>query len=85
MLHTAYIKRVMAVTRGKIHGPGGEAEMLGINADTLCTRMKKPGIPFGRYWKVKTGKQQDGGPVIIGIGPMRKKLHGKSARIRPCG
>ena len=33
-------------TGGKIHGPGGAAELLGINASTLRNRMKKPGIVY---------------------------------------
>jgi transcriptional regulator with GAF, ATPase, and Fis domain len=43
-----HIQRVLAMTSGKIHGPGGAGELLGINPNTLRTRMKKLGIPFGR-------------------------------------
>ena len=43
-----HIRRVLGTTRGKIHGPGGAAEVLGINPNTLRSRMKKLGIPFSR-------------------------------------
>jgi hydrogenase-4 transcriptional activator len=39
---------VLKVTQGKIHGPGGAAELMGINANTLRTRMEKLGIDFRR-------------------------------------
>jgi len=42
----AHIRRVLGMTGGKIHGPGGAGELLGINPNTLRYRMKKLGIPF---------------------------------------
>ena len=42
-----HILSVLRTARGKIHGPGGAAELLGINPNTLRSRMKKLGIPFG--------------------------------------
>jgi transcriptional regulator with GAF, ATPase, and Fis domain len=41
-----HIQRVLQMTGGKIHGPGGAGEVLGINPNTLRYRMKKLGIPF---------------------------------------
>ncbi len=41
-----HIQAALSKTKGKIHGPGGAAEMLGINANTLRNRMKKLGIHF---------------------------------------
>jgi len=41
-----HITRVLKLTRGKIHGPGGAGEVLGVNPDTLRYRMRKLGIPF---------------------------------------
>ncbi len=41
-----HIQRVLKLTGGKIHGPGGAGEVLGMNPDTLRYRMKKLGIPF---------------------------------------
>jgi transcriptional regulator with GAF, ATPase, and Fis domain len=38
------IRRALAEADGKIHGRGGAAEMLGINASTLRSRMEKHGI-----------------------------------------
>jgi hypothetical protein len=36
------------MTKGKINGPGGAAEILDVNYGTLRHRMKKLGIPYGR-------------------------------------
>ena len=41
-----HIRHVLKLTGGKIHGPGGAGEILGVNPDTLRYRMKKLGIPF---------------------------------------
>jgi len=41
-----HIRRVLGMTGGKIHGPGGAGELLGINPNTLRHRMRKLGIPF---------------------------------------
>lgn len=45
-----HISRALQVTKGKISGPGGAAELLRINPNTLCARMKKLNI----YYKRKT-------------------------------
>ncbi len=42
------ISKVIKMTKGKIHGPGGAAELLGINPNTLRGRMSKLGIIYGR-------------------------------------
>jgi transcriptional regulator with GAF, ATPase, and Fis domain len=47
----SHIKQVLSKTNGKIHGPGGAAELLGINASTLRNRMNKLGIVYGRKAK----------------------------------
>ena len=39
-----HIGRVLSFTKGKIHGPEGAAEFLGINPSTLRSRMEKLGI-----------------------------------------
>jgi DNA-binding NtrC family response regulator len=41
-----HITRVLDITSGKIHGPGGAGELLGINPNTLRYRMQKLGIPY---------------------------------------
>ena len=41
-----HIQRVLGLTGGKIHGPGGAGELLGVNPDTLRYRMRKLDIPF---------------------------------------
>ena len=44
-----HIKKALALSNGKINGPGGAAEMLKIKPNTLRNRMNKLGIPYG--WK----------------------------------
>jgi len=44
-----HIRQVLGVTDGKIHGPGGAGELLGMNPNTLRYRMKKLGIPFRKH------------------------------------
>jgi transcriptional regulator with GAF, ATPase, and Fis domain len=44
----AHIRRVLNSTKGKIYGHGGAAELLQINPNTLRSRMKRLGVPFGR-------------------------------------
>ncbi|MBT6615030.1 MAG: sigma-54-dependent Fis family transcriptional regulator, partial [Deltaproteobacteria bacterium] len=43
-VNIAYIKRILDKTNGKIHGPDGAANLLGINGNTLRARIKKLGI-----------------------------------------
>jgi transcriptional regulator with GAF, ATPase, and Fis domain len=45
----AHITRVLEMAGGKIHGPGGAGELLGVNPNTLRYKMRKLGIPFGRH------------------------------------
>ena len=42
----AHIRRILGMTGGKIHGPGGAGELLDVNPNTLRYKMKKLGIPF---------------------------------------
>ncbi|MCP3954439.1 MAG: PAS domain-containing protein [Desulfobacterales bacterium] len=46
-----HIQHVLKLTGGKIHGPGGAGEVLGVNPDTLRYRMKKLDIPFRKKKK----------------------------------
>jgi transcriptional regulator with GAF, ATPase, and Fis domain len=41
-----HIKRVLRMTNGKISGKNGAAQILGINPNTLRSKMRKLGIPF---------------------------------------
>ena len=43
-----HIRRALRMTGGKVHGPGGAGELLGVNPNTLRYRMRKLGIPFGK-------------------------------------
>jgi transcriptional regulator with GAF, ATPase, and Fis domain len=45
------IHRVLKKTSGRVHGPGGAADLLGINPSTLRNRMRKLGIEYG--WRSK--------------------------------
>jgi transcriptional regulator with GAF, ATPase, and Fis domain len=47
-----HIQRVLELAGGKVQGPGGAAELLGVNASTLRNRMKRLAVPYGR--KLKT-------------------------------
>jgi transcriptional regulator with GAF, ATPase, and Fis domain len=44
----AHIESVLAMTGGKIHGPGGAAALLGVHENTLRTRMDRLGVVYGR-------------------------------------
>jgi transcriptional regulator with GAF, ATPase, and Fis domain len=43
-----HILRVLDITNGKVQGKNGAAALLGLNASTLRSRMRKLCIPFGR-------------------------------------
>lgn len=43
-----HIQQALEMTRGKIHGSAGAAQLLGINPSTLRHRMRKLRIPHGR-------------------------------------
>ncbi len=43
-----HMREVLAVAKGKIHGPGGAAELLGMNPNTLRWRLDKLGISYRR-------------------------------------
>ena len=44
-----HIRQALDMAGGKINGPGGAAEILGLHPSTLRSRMNKLGIPYG--WK----------------------------------
>ncbi len=45
---TNHFQRVLNLTEGRIYGPGGAADLLGLHPDTFRHKLKKLGIPFGR-------------------------------------
>ena len=53
-----HIRQALAAAGGKVEGPGGAAQRLGINPRTLRHRMRKLGVPFGR--KVKKWRPDNG-------------------------
>jgi transcriptional regulator with GAF, ATPase, and Fis domain len=46
-----HINRVLNKTGGKVHGPEGAANLLGLNPSTLRNKMDKLGIRYGRKQK----------------------------------
>ena len=51
-----HIRTALQMTKGKINGQGGAAQILRINPNTLRTRMNKLGIPYGRRsWEAGKG------------------------------
>jgi transcriptional regulator with GAF, ATPase, and Fis domain len=44
----AHISEVLKVAQGKIHGPGGAADLLGVKPTTLRWRMDQLGIQYRR-------------------------------------
>ena len=47
-INSRHIKQILKLAKGKISGPGGAAEVLGIHPNTLRKRMDKLGIPYKR-------------------------------------
>ncbi len=46
-----HLSKVLEIANGRIHGPGGAAELLGVNPSTLRWRLDKLGIKHGRLKK----------------------------------
>ena len=47
-INAGHFRRALEMAGGKINGPGGAAQILGLHPNTLRKRMNKLGIPFGR-------------------------------------
>jgi transcriptional regulator with GAF, ATPase, and Fis domain len=56
-----HITRVLGMTGGKIHGPGGAGELLGVNPSTLRYRMEKLGIPFRKHEQAGEARRPEPG------------------------
>jgi len=55
-INARHMRRALKMAGGKINGPGGAAQILGLHPNTLRKRMNKLGIPFGRRsWHSSTG------------------------------
>ena len=50
-----YLARVLAHTKGKIHGPDGAAALLKVNPHTIRSRMDKLGVQHGRRSDPRSG------------------------------
>jgi transcriptional regulator with GAF, ATPase, and Fis domain len=46
-----HIRRALTTTDGKLYGPGGSADLLGVNPNTLRSRMKKLGLGGARDYR----------------------------------
>jgi transcriptional regulator with GAF, ATPase, and Fis domain len=47
-INAQHIRQALEMAGGKINGPGGAAQMLGLQPNTLRSRMNKLGIAYGR-------------------------------------
>jgi DNA-binding NtrC family response regulator len=47
-INAQHIRQALETAGGKINGPGGAAQLLGLHPNTLRTKMIKLGIPYGR-------------------------------------
>src|SRR5208337_3945248 len=51
-INARHIRLALEMAGGKINGPGGAAQILGLNPNTLRNRMHKLGIPYGgKSWR----------------------------------
>ena len=50
-LTARHIRRVLAMTNGRVHGTGGAADILGLHPSTLRNRMNQLGIAYGRKFR----------------------------------
>jgi DNA-binding NtrC family response regulator len=56
-INARHIRRALKAAGGKINGPGGAAQILGLHPNTLRKRMNKLGIPYGRKsWQPSSGQ-----------------------------
>jgi transcriptional regulator with GAF, ATPase, and Fis domain len=56
-INARHIREALKMAGGKINGPGGAAQILGLHPNTLRKRMNKLGIPFGRRsWHPSNGQ-----------------------------
>jgi transcriptional regulator with GAF, ATPase, and Fis domain len=55
-INARHIREALKTAGGKINGPGGAGQILGLHPNTLRKRMNKLGIPFGRRsWHPSNG------------------------------
>ena len=47
-VNSRHIRQALKITKGKVHGPDGAAQLLGLNPSTLRHRMRKLGIKTGK-------------------------------------
>jgi hypothetical protein len=46
-----HIEMVLSLSKGRVNGPGGAADILEIHPNTLRKRMQKLGIAYGRMYR----------------------------------
>ena len=54
-----HIRLALSKARGKIHGAGGAAQLLGINPNTLRNHINKLGIAYGRKKNTDTAHHRN--------------------------
>jgi transcriptional regulator with GAF, ATPase, and Fis domain len=62
-INAQHIRQALETAGGKINGPGGAAQILGLHANTLRSRMIKLGIPYGRRSRQPSGGPKSGASV----------------------
>jgi transcriptional regulator with GAF, ATPase, and Fis domain len=61
-INAQHIRQALERAGGKINGPGGAAQILGLHPNTLRSRMNKLGIPYGKKsWQHSSGQTFDQG------------------------
>src|SRR5512136_3395663 len=61
-MNAQHIRQALETAGGKINGPGGAAQILGLHPNTLRSRMNKLGIPYGRKsWHLSSGQKEESG------------------------
>jgi transcriptional regulator with GAF, ATPase, and Fis domain len=57
-INAQHIRQALEMAGGKINGPGGAAQILGLHPNTLRARMNKLGIPYGKKsWQHSIGQK----------------------------
>jgi len=55
-INAQHIRQALEMAGGKINGMEGAAQILGLNPNTLRSRMSKLGIPYGKKsWRPSSG------------------------------
>lgn len=67
-METQYILKALAVCNGKVHGPGGAAELLDVKPTTLYSKMQRLGIQRRTFKAEQPGRGTGGLSLVRGGG-----------------